>query len=75
MAWSKELKDRTKNTIFPGAIVKDEQWNFGVYFPESDGSIILRGVDSSNHIPVSTDEIIAVYENKEAMIAAGWVMD
>ncbi len=75
MAWSKELQERTRNDIFPGAIVKNEKWNFGSYFPESDGSITLKAVKTQNYVPVPTDEIVATYENLNAMLKAGWVLD
>lgn len=75
MAWSKELQNRTRNDIFPGAILKNEQWDFGSYFPEADGTIILKGVEMKNHFPVPSDEIVATYENLDAMIKAGWVLD
>lgn len=75
MAWSKELQNRTRYDIFPGAIVKDDHWNFGAYFPEADGSITLNGVETKNYMPVPTNEVIATFKNKEAMIAAGWVID
>ena len=72
--WSEELQEITRLEVFPGAMMKDENHNYGFYFEEGQKAII-KGVKSGGFMPVPTEEIIATFNSVMEMVEAGWVMD
>ncbi|MCR4742751.1 MAG: hypothetical protein K5866_07800 [Treponema sp.] len=72
--WSKELQNTTRNNIFPGAVMKNLKFDFGI-FNKKDGKILIMGIKSASYIPIASEEIVATFDNIDQMIDAGWVMD
>ena len=73
--WSKELQKNTRHYVFPGAIVKDENHNYGVFTLMKEG-VVIKAVKESNSFPaVPGEETIAVFSSIDEMVDAGWVLD
>lgn len=43
--WSEELQEKTRLEVFPGAVLKDEDHNYGI-FTEVNGQVIIKGVNN-----------------------------
>lgn len=72
--WSKELQDNTRENLYPGALVKDEDHNYGI-IEEMETRVIIKGIKPGVFMPVPSDETIATFNSVIDMIEAGWVMD
>lgn len=74
MAWSESIKNKTRECIGDGAMVKNEKWDFGFYSSDGNGVKII-GVKKGSIIPLPSGEVVATFSDVEAMIEAGWVID
>lgn len=74
MAWSDSLKESTRENVFDGAVLKNDDYDYGI-FARLDGKIKIFGVESKNGMPMPTDNIVATFDTVDEMIEAGWVMD
>ena len=72
--WSKELQNKTLENIRPGAMVKDEDHNYG-FVTEIEPKVIIKGVVSGGFMPEPGDETIATFNSALDMVEAGWVLD
>ena len=73
--WSEELQENTRHHVFPGAIVKDENHNYGVFTVMKEG-VVIKAIKESNSFPaVPGEETIAVFSSIDKMVDAGWVLD
>lgn len=72
--WSQELQDNTRDNLFRGAVVKDEDHNFGIV-TEMESRIVIKGINPDSIMPVPTDETIATFNSVLDMVEAGWVLD
>ena len=73
--WSEELQENTRHHVFPGAIVKDENHNYGVFMLIKEG-LVIKSIKESNSFPdVPGEETIAVFSSIDEMVDAGWVLD
>ena len=72
--WRKELQNNTLENIRPGAMVKDEEHNYG-FVTEIEPKVIIKGVLSGGFIPEPSDETIATFNSPLDMVEAGWVLD
>lgn len=72
--WSKELQNNTLENIRPGAMVKDEDHNYG-FVTEIEPKVIIKGVLSGGFISEPGDETIATFNSALDMVEAGWVLD
>ena len=63
--WSEELQETTRMEVFPGAIMKDEDHNYGIFF-EINGNVVIKGiVPGSGLMPKASDEILATLQAAE----------
>ena len=72
--WSKELQEKTRHEVFPGAVMKNENHNYGIYF-EEDGSVVIKGISEGGFMPMPNDKIVATFSSVTEMMDAGWVID
>ena len=72
--WSEELQEKTRLEVFPGAMMKDENHNYGFYFEEGE-RVIIKAVKSGGFMPLPSEEIVATFGSVVEMVDAGWVMD
>lgn len=72
--WSEELQEKTRLEVFPGAVLKDEEHNYGI-FTEDNGRVIIKGVNNDGLMLLPNEEIIASFGTVMEMVEAGWVMD
>ncbi len=72
--WSKELQNNTLENIRPGAMVKDEEHNYG-FVTDIEPKVIIKGVVSGGFMPEPGDETIATFNSALDMVEAGWVLD
>lgn len=72
--WSKELQNNTLDNLHPGAMVKDEEHNYG-FVTDIEPKVIIKGVLSGGFMPEPGDETIATFNSPLDMVEAGWVMD
>lgn len=72
--WSKELQEKTRHEVFPGAVMKDENHNYGIYFEEG-GSVVIKGIMKVGLMPMPNDKIVATFSSIIEMIDTGWVID
>jgi len=72
--WSKELQEKTRHEVFPGAVLKNENHNYGIYFEEGD-KVVIKGIIEGGFMPMPNDKIIAAFSSIIEMIDAGWVID
>ena len=72
--WSKELQNNTLENIRPGAMVKDEDHNYG-FVTEIEPKVIIKDVLSGGFISEPGDETIATFNSALDMVEAGWVLD
>lgn len=72
--WSKELQEKTRLEVFPGAIMKDENHNYGIYIQIGERAVI-KGINENRFPPIPNDEVIASFGSVNEMVDAGWVMD
>lgn len=72
--WSEELQEKTRLEVFPGAVLKDEDHNYGI-FTEVNGQIIIKGVNNDGLMLLPNEETIASFATVMEMVEAGWVMD
>ena len=72
--WSKELQEKTRHEVFPGAVMKDENHNYGIYFEEG-GRVVIKGIIKVGFMPMTNDKIVVAFSSIEEMIGAGWVID
>ena len=72
--WSKELQNNTLDNLHPGAMVKDEEHNYG-FVTDIEPKVIIKGVLSGGFISEPGDETIATFNSALDMVEAGWVLD
>lgn len=72
--WSKELQNNTLDNLYPGAMVKDEDYNYG-FVTDIEPKVIIKGVVSGGFMPEPSDETIATFNSALDMVEAGWVLD
>lgn len=72
--WSKELQNNTLDNLYPGAMVKDEDHNYG-FVTDIEPKVIIKGVVSGGFMPEPSDETIATFNSALDMVEAGWVLD
>ena len=72
--WSEELKEKTRTELFSSAMVKDEEYNYGIV-TEIEPKIVIKGVVNGDFMPMPSEETIATFNSVMDMVDAGWVMD
>lgn len=72
--WSEEIKNKTRECIGNGAMVKSNKGESG-FFVSGQNEIKILGVKTEGYIPIPTREVIATFPDIEKMIEAGWVID
>lgn len=72
--WSEELQEKTRLEVFPCAMMKDENRNYGFFFDDGE-RVIIKGIKEGGFMPVPSEEIIATFGSVMEMVEAGWVMD
>lgn len=72
--WSEELKEKTRTELFPSAMVKDEEHNYGIV-TEIERKIVIKGIVNGGFIPMPSEETIATFNSVVDMVDAGWVLD
>ena len=72
--WSEELKGKTRTELFPSAVVKDEEHNYGIV-TEIEPKIVIKGVVNGGFMPMPSEETIATFNSVLDMVDAGWVLD
>ena len=72
--WSEELKEKTRTELFPSAMVKDEEHNYGIV-TEIERKIVIKGIVNGGFIPMPSDETIVTFNSVMDMVDAGWVLD
>ena len=72
--WSKELQENTRENLYPGALVKDEDHNYGI-ISEMESRVVIKGIISGGFMPAPSDETIATFNSVTDMIEGGWVLD
>ena len=72
--WSQELQDTTRDNLFPGAVVKDEDHNYGFVMTISP-RIVINGIQPGGVMPLPSEEVIATFDTVNQMVNAGWVLD
>ena len=72
--WSKELQNNTLDNLRPGAMVKDEDHNYGIV-TDIEPKVIIKGVVSGGFLPEPSDETIVTFTSALDMVEAGWVLD
>ena len=72
--WSEELKKKSREQMYAGAIVKNETRDFGMVM-EMVPKVVIYGIQSGIIMPLPTDEVIATFDNANQMVDAGWVLD
>ena len=72
--WSEELKEKTRTELFPSAMVKDEEHNYGIV-TEIEPKIVIKGVVNGGFMPMPSEETIATINSVMDMVDAGWVLD
>ena len=72
--WSEELKGKTRTELFPSAMVKDEEHNYGIV-TEIEPKIVIKGVVNGGFIPMPSEETIVTFNSVMDMVDAGWVLD
>ena len=72
--WSEELKKKSREQMYTGAIVKNEARDFGMVM-EMVPKVVIYGIQSGIIMPLPTDEVIATFDNVNQMVDAGWVLD
>lgn len=72
--WSKELQNNTLDNLRPGAMVKDEEHNYG-FVTKIEPKVIIKGVVSGGFMPEPSGETIATFNSALDMVEAGWVLD
>jgi len=75
MAWSEDIKNKTRECAGDGAMLKSDKFEFGFYVSAANGGVKILGVKKGCMYPVPSDEVIATFSDIEAMIDAGWVID
>ncbi|MGP1529451.1 MAG: hypothetical protein ACTTI3_03815 [Treponema sp.] len=60
--------------LFPSAVVKDENHNYGIV-TEIEPKVIIKGVVDGGFRPALSEETIATFDTVMEMVEAGWVMD
>ena len=55
--WSEELKEKTRTELFPSAMVKDEEHNYGIV-TEIEPKIVIKGVVNGGFMPMPSEETI-----------------
>ena len=53
--WSEELKEKTRTELFPSAMVKDEEHNYGIV-TEIEPKIVIKGVVNGAVVRLSIDQ-------------------
>ncbi len=73
--WSEELKETTRKELYLGAVVKNEEHEYGLVM-RKEPQIVIHGIQSgSGAIPLPTADVLATFDNVDQMIDAGWVLD
>ena len=72
--WSEELKEKTRTELFPSAMVKDEEHNYGIV-TEIERKIVIKGIVNGGFMPMPSEETIATFNSVMDMVDAGWVLD
>ena len=72
--WSEELKEKTRTELFSSAMVKDEEYNYGIV-TEIEPKIVIKGVVNGGFMPMPSKETIATFNSVMDMVDAGWVLD
>ena len=72
--WSEELKEKTRTELFPSAMVKDEEHNYGIV-TEIERKIVIKCIVNGGFIPMPSEETIATFNSVVDMVDAGWVLD
>ena len=72
--WTKELQNNTLENIRPGAMVKDEEHNYGIV-TKIEPKIVIKGVVNGGFMPMPSEETIATFNSVMDMVDAGWVLD
>ena len=45
--WSEELQEKTRLEVFPGAMMKDENHNYGFFFDDGE-RVIIKGIKNKS---------------------------
>ena len=72
--WSEELKETTRKNTFLGAVVKNEEHEYGLVM-RKEPKVVIYGIQSGGVIPLPSGDVIATFDSVDAMVDAGWVLD
>ena len=72
--WSEELKETTRKEIFLGAVVKNEDHEYGLVM-RKEPKVVIYGIQSRGVIPLPSADVLAIFDSVDAMVDAGWVLD
>ena len=72
--WSEELQEKTRTELFPSAVVKNENHDYGIV-TEIEPKVIIKGIMDGGFIPMPSEETIATFDSVMKMVDAGWVID
>ena len=72
--WSEELREMTREELFPGAVVKNEDHNYG-FVMTMNPRIVINGIQPGGIMPLPSEEVIATFDTVKQMVDAGWVLD
>ena len=70
----RRLQEKTRLEVFPCAMMKDENRNYGFFFDDGE-RVIIKGIKEGGFMPVPSEEKIATFGSVMEMEEAGWVMD
>ena len=72
--WSEELKETTRKELYLGAVVKNEEHEYGLVM-HKEPKVVIYGIQSSGVIPLPSTDVLATFDSVDAMVDAGWVLD
>ncbi len=67
--WSEELREMTREELFPGAVVKNEDHDFG-FVMTMNPRIVINGIQPGSIMPFPSEEVIATFDtvNQKALM-------
>ncbi len=72
--WSEELKETTRKELYLGAMVKNEEHEYGLVMRKKP-QIVIYGIQGGGSIPLPTADVLGTFDDVDQMIDAGWVLD
>ncbi len=59
--WSEERREMTREELFPGAVVKNEEHEFG-FVMTMNPRIVINGIQPGSIMPLPSEEVIATFD-------------